>query len=83
MIFEVWIQVDEITFPYDKLATSVPIFYSETCLELPPNGILLCLLELILVTHGHLDKIQKADIDSKSKLVPSVFIKTHYWINHR
>ena len=26
---------------------------------------------------------QKAEIVSKSKLVPSVFIKTHYWINHR
>ena len=23
------------------------VFYSETCLERPPNGILLCLLELI------------------------------------
>ena len=32
---------------------------------------------------GHLDELQKADIVSKSELVPSVFIKTHYWINHR
>ena len=30
-----------------------------------------------------LDELQKADIVSKSKLVPSVFIKTHYWINYR
>ena len=44
-----------------------------------PKGILLCLLELIYVAKGH----QKADIVSKSKSVPSVFIKTHYWINHR
>ena len=34
-------------------------------------------------TKGHLDELQKADIVSKSKLVPSVFIKTRYWINHR
>ena len=40
-------------------------------------------LELIWVAKGHLDELQKADIVSKSKLVPSVFIKTHYWINHR
>ena len=26
---------------------------------------------------------QKTDIVSKSKLVPSVFIKIHHWINHR
>ena len=30
---------------------------------------------------GHLDELQKADIVSKSKLVPSSFIKTHYWKN--
>ena len=40
----------------------------------------LCLLEL---TKGHLDGLQKAEIVSKSELAPSVFIKTHYWINHR
>ena len=28
----------------------------------------------------HLDELQKAEIVSKSKLIPSVFIKTHYWI---
>ena len=44
---------------------------------------LLCLLELIYVAKGHLDELQKAEIVSKSKWVPSVFIKTHYWINHR
>ena len=32
---------------------------------------------------GHLDELQKVDIVSKSKVVPSVFIKTHYWINYR
>ena len=32
---------------------------------------------------GHLDELQKAEIVCKSKLIPSVFIKTHYWINHR
>ena len=32
---------------------------------------------------GHLDELQKAEIISKSKFVPSVFIKTRYWINHR
>ena len=32
---------------------------------------------------GHLDELQKAEIVSKGKLVHSVFIKTHYWINHR
>ena len=31
----------------------------------------------------HLDEFQKAEIVSKRKLVPSVFIKTHYSINHR
>ena len=40
-------------------------------------------LELIYVAKGHLDEPQKADIVSMSKLVPSVFIKTHYWINQR
>ena len=35
----------------------------------------LCLLELISVAKGHLDELQKADIVSKSKLVPSIFIK--------
>ena len=57
--------------------------YSETCLWRPLNGILLCKLELIQVALGHLDELQKAEIVSKSKLVTSVFIKTHYWINHR
>ena len=32
---------------------------------------------------GHLDELLKAEFVSKSKLVPSVFIKTHDWINHR
>ena len=32
---------------------------------------------------GHLDELQKAEIVSKSKLVPSVLIKTHYWLNQR
>ena len=32
---------------------------------------------------AHLDEIQKAEIVSKSKLVPSAFIKTHHWINHK
>ena len=27
---------------------------------------------------GHLDKLRKAEIVSKSQLIPSVFIKTHY-----
>ena len=53
--------------------------YNETCLKRPPNGILLCLLELIYVAKGHLDELQMAEIVSKSKSVPSVFIKTHYW----
>ena len=35
------------------------------------------------VALGHLDELQKAEIISNSKLVPSVFIKIHYWINHR
>ena len=35
-----------------------------------------------LMAKGHLDELQKAEIVSKSKLVPSVFIKTHYSINH-
>ena len=35
-----------------------------------------------LLALGHLDELQKAEIDSKSKLVPSAFIKTHYWTNH-
>ena len=35
-------------------------------------------MELVLVAKGHLDELQEADIVSKSKLVPSVFIKTHY-----
>ena len=50
--------------------------YSETCLWRPPNGILLCLLELIY-------ELQKAEIVSKSKWVLSVFIKTHNWNNNR
>ena len=31
---------------------------------------------------ANLDEPQKAEIVSKSKLIPSVFIKTHYWMNH-
>ena len=31
---------------------------------------------------GHLDELQKAEIVNTSKLILSVFIKTHYWINH-
>ena len=30
-----------------------------------------------------LDELQKADIVTKSKLVPQIFIKTNYWMNHR
>ena len=40
-------------------------------------------MELISVAKGHLDELQKAEIVSKIELVPSVFIKTHYWINHK
>ena len=68
---------------YHKPNFSKVFLYSETCLQRPPNGILLCLLELIWVAKGHLDELQKAEIVSKSQLVHSVFIKTHYWINHR
>ena len=32
--------------------------------------------------NGHLGELQEAEIVSTSQLVPSVFIKTHYWINH-
>ena len=32
---------------------------------------------------GHLDELQMAEIVNNRKLVPSVFIKTHFWINHR
>ena len=32
---------------------------------------------------GHLDELQMTDIVSESKLVHSIFIKTHYWINYR
>ena len=32
---------------------------------------------------SHLDEPQKAEIVDTSKLVPSVIIETHYWINHR
>ena len=32
---------------------------------------------------SYLDELQKAEIVSKSELVPSVFIKTHNGINHR
>ena len=39
--------------------------------------------ELISVAKGHLDELQKAEIVNTSKLIPSVIIKTHYWINHR
>ena len=35
-----------------------------------------------LVAKGHLEELLKAEIVSKSKLVPSVFIKTRYWIIH-
>ena len=30
------------------------------------------------VAKGHLDELQKTEVFNKSKLVPSVFIKTHY-----
>ena len=53
----------------------ITVISSETCLWWPPNGTLFCLLQLILVARGHLDELQKAEIVSKSKLVPSVFIK--------
>ena len=59
------------------------LIYSDTCLKRPPNVIRLCLLGLIYVALGHLDKLQVAEIVSKSKLVPSVVIETHYWINCR
>ena len=68
---------------YEICGTYSQSSYSETCLQRPPNGILLCLLEHIWVAKGHLDELQKAEIFSKSKLVPSVFIKIQYWINHR
>ena len=31
---------------------------------------------------GHLDELQKAEIVNKSKSIPSVIIKAHYWINY-
>ena len=31
---------------------------------------------------GQLDELQMAEIVSKSKLIPSVIIKTYYWMNH-
>ena len=34
------------------------------------------------VAKGHLDELQKAEIVNTSKLVHSIIIKTHYWINH-
>ena len=37
----------------------------------------------IMIAKGHLDEHQKAEIVSKNKLIPSVLIKTHIWINHR
>ena len=39
--------------------------------------------DISLPSGAHLDEVQKAEIVCKSKLVPSVFIKTHYWLNHR
>ena len=39
-------------------------------------------MELIYVANGHLDELQKAEIVSKNKSVPSVSIKTLDWINH-
>ena len=36
-----------------------------------------------LFAKGHLDELQKAEIGTKSNLVPSFFIKAHHWINHR
>ena len=71
--------VDWTTIP----SLSLAILYSETWLQGPHNGILLCLLELIYVAKGHLDELQEAEIVNKSKLVPSVSMKTHYWVNHR
>ena len=41
------------------------------------------LIPLYCVANGHLDELQKAEIADTSKLVSSVIIKTHYWINHR
>ena len=35
------------------------------------------------VYNNHLDELQKAEIVNTGKLVPSVIIKTHYWINPR
>ena len=35
------------------------------------------------MTIGHLDELHKAEMVSKSKLVPSVFIKTYDWSNYR
>ena len=35
------------------------------------------------VAKGHLDELQKVEIVNMSKFVPSVIIKTHYWINYR
>ena len=37
---------------------------------------------MVFGSDGHLDELQKAENISKSELVPSVFIKTHYCIYH-
>ena len=35
-----------------------------------------------IMAKSNLDELQKADIFSTSKMVPSVWIKAHYWTNH-
>ena len=47
------------------------------------NDHLMGFFSAVWMAKGHLDELQKAEIVSKSKLVPSVFIKTRNWINHR
>ena len=66
---------------------SKPVRDNSVCRYDEMEIIFALLLRYVLIvithTHTHTYELQKAEIVSKSKLVPSVFIKTHYWIHHR
>ena len=54
---------------------SAQYMYSETCLQRPPYILLVCLLELIQVTTGHLDELQKTEYGRIDNYVSPVINK--------
>ena len=83
---KVW---DEIIYPYPNFNCATvevwewinnvtPHFINDHVLDIQWNLSITTTLWDTSLPKGHLDELQKAYIVSTSKLVPSVFIKTHY-----